>query len=302
MNFPAKLLALVVVVLLFGCSDVTIQSSHVPSVTVESFQQVPEVDGIDIVWLVDRSCSMLTEDDVIAIAYGVDAMMEALPLDVGWRLSITSTDSESTLNDDFFPLLPGDDANDALDMLDMVDPRGGEEGFSALQVYMEDMPGRYSQDDWMRRDAALLVVMVSDEDEQSPFLPVPEFANWFRSQRDLAHYVAVTVPDLSTCTQSQGYQTGDRYIEAAGLLQGTVVDYCGSGWDVAVADVATTALEPIERYELKKDPIESTLEIVVNHVQWGGLWEYAPDTNEVLFIDVPPPGAFVAIGYIAVGE
>jgi hypothetical protein len=69
-----------------------------------------------------------------------------------------------------------------------------------------------------------------------------------------------------------------------------------------VADVATTALEPIERYELKKDPIESTLEIVVNHVQWGGLWEYAPDTNEVLFIDVPPPGAFVAIGYIAVGE
>ena len=82
-------------------------------VWVESFTQPKSTNGVDIVWVVDRSCSM--RDDEPRIIAGIEAMMKALP-DKGWRLNIISSDPLKALEYKEFPLLPGDTLTDAYDL------------------------------------------------------------------------------------------------------------------------------------------------------------------------------------------
>ena len=88
----------------FGCEgDYTIYDVHPPEVVyvdvpvevpievpgeggdvwIDSFEQPFSVDGVDIVWLIDRSGSMDRFDQ--AVIDGIGQMMNALPA-VGWRL------------------------------------------------------------------------------------------------------------------------------------------------------------------------------------------------------------------------
>ena len=90
-----------------------------------------------------------------------------------------------TITDQKFPLIPGDTLADAESMYAGMNYSGKEEGFTALQRYIQDNP--YSTT-WMRNDASLLVVFVSDEDEQSGnsiynISPVSDFTNWLQNYR-----------------------------------------------------------------------------------------------------------------------
>ena len=81
---------------------------------VDSFTQPKSVDGIDILWVVDRSGSMNRfNTELIA---GVEAMLLALPAS-DWRLVMISADPRKSILSTEFPLVPGDDAVDAAAML-----------------------------------------------------------------------------------------------------------------------------------------------------------------------------------------
>ncbi len=75
-----------------------------------------------------------------------------------------SNDPTSAAIESQFPLVPGDTIEDAIDMYNMMGRGGREEGFDAAYEYIEN--NSYAQT-WLRHDAALPVVFVSDEEEQS---------------------------------------------------------------------------------------------------------------------------------------
>ena len=170
-------------------------------VWVDSFDQPNTINGIDIIWVIDRSGSM--HDDAARITAGIEAMILALPVD-GWRLNIISADPTKTLsynNGSFFYAVyprpdPLDAVADAIALFDLVAAVGApyEKGFAAVYEYLTE-PGSYSFS-WMRPDAALLVVFVSDEEEQSTteFPNVSDFTGWYSFQRPpgafLAHQTA----------------------------------------------------------------------------------------------------------------
>ena len=79
-------------------------------VWVDSFEQPYSVNGVDIVWLIDRSGSMDRFDQ--AVIAGIGQMMSALP-EAGWRLGITTTDYLQSQQQTIFPLVPGDTVTDA---------------------------------------------------------------------------------------------------------------------------------------------------------------------------------------------
>ncbi|HAI39612.1 MAG TPA: hypothetical protein DCM40_16625, partial [Maribacter sp.] len=68
-------------------------------------------------------------------------------------------DPDHAVSSTIFPLVPGDDAADAADMLATLSPAIKEEGFNSVYEYITNNP--YSST-WLRPDAGLLVVFVSD--------------------------------------------------------------------------------------------------------------------------------------------
>jgi hypothetical protein len=271
------------------------------NVWVDSFDQPYTIDGIDIVWLIDKSGSMNSHAQ--SVVEGIEAMMLALPPS-GWRLGITTTAWQNSANTSQFPLVPGDSVQDAWDAYNNTGNYGLEAGFDALYAYLVE--NSYNQS-WLRPDAGLLVVFVSDEEEQSSrdFTSTPagvlDFVNWYGNQRPsvfLASIVNLPAPESVCNNNPHATYIGQRYIDATNAFGGVVVDICSEDWAPGV-QAATTQVEPYEEWELTYIPIEDTLIVFVDFVESSDLdWVYNPLTNSVEFLVIPAEGSHVEIGYV----
>jgi len=268
-------------------------------VWIDSFEQPYTMDGIDIVWLIDKSGSMNSHAQ--SVVDGIEAMMLALPPS-GWRLGITTTAWNNASNTQEFPLVPGDTVQNAWDAYNNTGNYGLEAGFDALYAYL--IENSYNQS-WLRPDAGLLVVFVSDEEEQSSrdfastSAGLQDFINWYGAQRPsvfLASIVNVDETENECGGNVSPYYVGNRYISATNAFGGVVVDICSEDWAPGV-QAATSQVEPFEEWELTYTPLPDTVVVFVNYILFTD-WTYDSISNAVLFTTVPPEGAFVEIGYV----
>jgi len=306
----------------FGCEgDYTLYDQHPPEIIevevivevpidvpgeggdvwVDSFDQPFTMNGIDIVWLIDKSGSMHRHSQ--SVVDGIEAMMLALPPS-GWRLGITTTAWQNAGTTTQFPLVPGDSVQDAWDAYNNTGTYGLEAGFDALYAYL--IENQYNQT-WLRPDAGLLVVFVSDEEEQSSrdftsnAAGLQDFINWYGHQRGstfLASIVNVD-PTENECDGTVALPfIGQRYMDATAAFGGVTIDICSEDWAPGV-QAATNQVEPHEEWELTFTPIEETLIVFVDSVEMSDLdWTYNSITNSVEFLVIPPEGALVEIGYV----
>ena len=72
----------------------------------QSYVQPSLGNGVDILWVVDPSGSMINNWPQVVL--GVEQMMLALPTNVNWRLEIIPTDHMRAKTLQSFPILPGD--------------------------------------------------------------------------------------------------------------------------------------------------------------------------------------------------
>ncbi len=265
-------------------------------VWVDSFFQPLSVDGVDILWVIDTSGSMHRYEPQLLV--GIEAMLNALP-PTGWRLAMTSNDPGTASIEAQFPLVPGDDIDDAQDMYSAMGVGHREEGFDASYEYIVNNP--YAST-WMRPDAALLIVFVSDEEDQSDdhFPQVADFTSWYGSMRGGSAFLSsiVNVEEVdSVCTWNvNSIDIGDRYMEATNLFGGVTVDICSEDWSPGVAD-ASVQIDPHEEWLLTYQPIENTIRVFIDtQLNWD--WTYDAATNSVLFTSIPGGGTMVEIGYI----
>ena len=270
-------------------------------VWVDSFEQPFTMDGIDIVWLIDKSGSMNVHS--ASVVAGIEQMMLALP-PAGWRLGITSTAWQNAQNTQEFPLVPGDSVQDAWDAYNNTGNFALEAGFDALYAYLVE--NSYNQS-WLRPDAGLLVVFVSDEEEQSSrdftstSSGLHDFINWYGSQRPSVFLASiVNLPSSESICDGNIHlsSVGQRYIDATNAFGGVIVDICEEDWSMGV-QAATAQTEPHEAWPLTHHPIEETLIVFVDTVEMAETdWVYDATNNEVEFIVVPPEGSLVEIGYV----
>ena len=182
--------------------------------------------------------------------------------------------------------------NDAIDAMDQVNALTGsrEEGFSAFYEYYYN---GYAQT-WMRSDAALLVIFVSDEDDQSQslFPNALDFSYWYSGLRSSAYLASVTV----TTTDCEPL-LGTRYIEAVDALQGQNVDICSEDWTPSIKEV-TEELQPHEEWPLTYTPIygEAGIFVFSDGVPFFD-WHYDEPSNSVVFDVLPDGEAFIEIAY-----
>ncbi len=268
-------------------------------VWVDSFTQPNTVDGIDILWVIDTSGSMHRFD--AQLMAGIGAMLGALP-PTSWRLAMISNDPMRAAAENQFPLVPGDDVLDAEAMYSAMGRGGFEEGFDAVYEYIINNP--YSGT-WMRSDAGLLVVFVSDEQEQSDdhFSDEYDFISWYGALRGGSVFLASIVnqePTESLCDSwVSPIDVGTRYMDATSAFAGNIIDICADDWTAGVADAAAS-IEPHEKWELKHQAITDSVRVFMNSalVEPGiSTWSYSEMDNTVYFHTIPPGSTLVEIGY-----
>ena len=262
---------------------------------VDSFIQPNTFDGVDIIWVIDTSGSMGRYDPQLMA--GIETMLGALPAS-DWRLVMISADPMYTITESQFPLVPGDDIDDATDMYSLMGRGGREEGFDAVHDYIAYNP--YAST-WMRPDAALLVVFVSDEEEQSrAFTAVSDFTSWYGSLRMGSVFLSSIVNHdfaESVCDWTvSSIDVGDRYMEATDHFSGVVVDICEEDWSPGVTDAAVS-VAPHESIALSHAPTVDSIKVFID----GALnsdWIYSSTDNTVYFSVIPGPGSLVEVGYL----
>ena len=295
-RYISTLLSLIMIGSL-GCNDsmLTYEKEVIietyPEVWVDSFVQPSQTEGYDILWVIDRSGSMSNHDPELLT--GIEAMLTSLPLDTGWRLGIISTDEDEALSNTTFPLVPGDDIADATAALNALSSGSwygpaGEAGFESVYAYME--LGAYSTS-WMRQSAALLIVFVSDEDEQSFDWSAQEFYSWIATKRSRVLISSIVGLDESTCAD----EVGQSYLDATAMASGVEIDICSPDWTPGVAE-ASKPFEPIEYLQLTDTPIVDSIRIFYDGVEQDiSTWSYDDQTNTVHFSPIPGDGVLVAI-------
>jgi hypothetical protein len=265
-----------------------------PDIWIESFTQVASYEKIDILWVIDGSCSM--QQHKTRLLSGIEHMMNNLPTDINWRLKmITAGEYKWITQPTTFPLTRGDTITDAMNMYNDLPNDGGEAGFAATKNYILD--DAYAST-WLRSDAAMLVVFVSDEEEQSD-ITVSEFTLWYENYRKTAYisFIGNVDPSVTLCPVVSSADVGKKYIDAANYFSGTVVDICEADWSSGVDD-ATQKIEPIEEWELAHVPYEHTIVVFEDGSKMDPAeWVYDPAINIIEFVNTPPEGALIEIGY-----
>lgn len=293
--------------------------------------------GVDVLFVVDDSCSMEEERDKLIANF--DAFFEPFTeSEIDWHVGVITTDILDMTRmghlrqAEGYRYLDQDTENPERVFRKMVD--AGIDGSliegSVLAVYEAIAQPRYEVAEWnagfFRPDAPFHVIVVSDEDEQSEGeLPYDEFIPWFQEQGDITSFSAVAGPSPSGCTSaSTSAEAGPNYAYLTGQLDGVFLSICEADWAPAMADLGTLATERDEFF-LSQEPAPGTLRvwvagdgdrrdgIDVEFLAGGDLdatcesqdlvncerYAYDPDRNSITFVGyTPAPRADVFAAYV----
>jgi hypothetical protein len=166
---------------------------------------------------------------------------------------------------------------------------------------------------FLRSDAALEVVMVSDEEDQSPG-SVPFYIDFFKSikgflNEDMMHVHAIVGDKNGGCTISadEGADAGKRYIEVQENTGGEFGSICDKSFANVLKDIGNKAFGLQKQFFLSAQADGSPGNIKVWVDTGAGFqecttgWDYQSDTNSVVFNPagncMPQPGDEIKIWY-----
>jgi hypothetical protein len=262
--------------------------------TVEDVYEQPDVPAADILFVVDDSSSMEDEQAALAL-YGSRLVSTLEESTTRWQIAVITTSSPSLRG----PVITPDTGNVVAEFETQITPgvngahaeKGIEMAYDAL--HWQAAPGTT----FFRDGARLVLIFISDEEEQSEIVDPWDAAAYLQTIKDprlvLAHSITALAGDGCTV---ESY--GTRYAELTSLVGGLRMSIC-SDWSSIVDDLADSAVVQLDRFQLSRTPHADSIEVRVDgHPATG--WVYDEPTNEVVFetaAAVPEAGAEVSITY-----
>lgn len=318
------LLAVLVLPALAGCSDQGFTAFD----QVDVFRQNPP-DQVDVLLVVDDSCSMQPYQE--ALGRNFDQFIRwFIEADVDYQIGVVTTDMSATNPQRgriSQPYITADTANASAEFSRIVnvgiEGSGYEMGLEAARVALQD---EVSNAGFLRDDASLSVIVVSDEEDASPD-GVNTYINDFYAVKGLRNRTvfnasALVTIDTALCPGDPDVAqstTGTRYIDVAQQTNGVVADMCvGVNDDEAfgniVFDLSLTSSRLRNVYYLSEEPNLETLQVSVDDEIVPcetGQWTFdfvldealGEDRPAIRFADehLPPVGAQIAVRYFPGG-
>lgn len=328
MGWKRKTLGFALLGLLGGCTseyqpETSLPDAGVPNPReIESTRQTDRLvqtgtPKVDVLWVVDNSCSMQEEQDGIAENFPVFlSFFQESGLD--WHIGVVSTDMGDPLHAGKLrsqaghrwvdPLTPSPESVLAAMTQMGTGGSGREKGrdaiYWALEVQNQHNFG------FFRKDAPLHVIVISDEDDDSVEIGENEFLDYMSGLRwgeDQLTFSSIVSED-PVCPEAT--TAGVDYIRYTEELGGIFWSVCDTAWATVLSQLGLQAVEQVREYYLSHFPMPGTIEVTVQEgptvypmTEWED-WTYDPVRNSISFVEfVPNEGNIVEISYdIRTGE
>lgn len=266
---------------------------------VEEIFLEPDPQPVDILFSIDKSCSM--RDDSLEININLPNFIEMLnDNNVDYHVGVISTSNQeelgagklvSVLNYDFIsPQTLEPSSILSLMNLQASEQGGWEAGIDAVSAAMGPRVERRENLGFFRHGVPLQIITISDEEDQSEFWTpkdlVLDLYHWMAENEAPVYYSAIVALPDSECDGilDFDYTVGYRYLEVVERMNGNglVIDICNKDWSAALDSIAQYATpDPIPEFFLKNNPIEDTIQVLVE----SGSITYDFDTDEERFYD-----------------
>jgi len=252
-----------------------------PTILEETFTE-PGIPPVDILFLIDQSCSMesLAEGNIRS---GMPAFIAELQSVADWQL-IQVTQSDGCANGGIMDASTPDPAqllSDNAFNVFLDGPYSEQLLKHADKALSLTDPGECNAG-FLRTGASLHILVASDEPEQS-------FQNWTHWVDQYESYV--THPDLvtvsgilnlnddDTCAGGNG-GGADGYIDAVNATGGVALDICQPGWGSQLTNIASATVAGMRVYNLSENAVDGSVEVEVNGVEPTD-WEFVDANNSV---------------------
>jgi len=282
----------------FGADDVVFE---------ETFEQ-DTFDKVDVLWVVDNSCSM--SDDLLVVSQNFTSFIQVfIDLGLDYHMGVITTDMDSA---DFSGKLVGpyitstsaDPVGTFVDQIDLGSAGSASEvGFEAIQAALTAPLLDGYNAGFLREDAALASIVVTDEDNSS-FMTAASFVSWYeglKSDPGLTTFSAICEDLFIQCNK---YATA---ADTTGGITGNIADQ--ADYPAVLEQISLTSAGMVVSFDLAHEPSDlgrMTVDVegvsVPNDLQDG--WTYDTSDQAVVFHGdaVPEPGETGFIAYPVAGE
>ena len=291
------------------------------------FNQLTD-NKIDILWVVDDSGSMSEEQNLLAQNFS-SFISFADSLGVDYQVGVTTTEPNDPATagvlwgcTGFNKIIRASDSNrlQAFQCAANVtnppngnarpNPGGSDEQEAGLQAarLALDVPNVTGANaGFLRQDARLAVIMVSDEEDQSDG-SVNLYIDFFRNLKGFRNPQLVSVSAIAGDVPG-GCATaaeGRRYQQAVQALNGQFGSVCSSSWNAMLQNIGLGVFALRSTWTLSRQADPSTITARVNgtSVPQNGTngWSYDAASNTITFHGsaIPPPGARIEVKYGAI--
>jgi hypothetical protein len=272
-------------------------------------------NATDILFTVDNSCSMGQEQTAMAVNFA--AFLQIIQaLDIDYHLGVTDTDVSGGQGYlvGSVPIITSSTPDPAGEFSANVNlgTSGSaiEQGFETAHMALDMAYNGTGNTGFLREDAGLRVIFVSDEQEQSSSIlgwGVGDYVSWFESLKPNPEHLILSdiTGGMSGCSGAGGNaSTASDYVTATAMTGGISASICDPNWVSTLSALGWLSQSFADTFELSQTPVENTIEVRLNEVLVYVGWIYDSALNAVVFDSshVPDNGDVIEVSYTVVGD
>ena len=250
---------------------------------------------VDLLFAVDQSGSM--DDDSAGLGAAFTALIDGLgAATYGWHVGVVTLD-DGCFNGGVLETSTPDLATTFADAVvegDDVDLLYDEALFQLVDLALEEADGGCNAG-FLREDALLHVIVVSDEPERSTEQASAWTWGWYYD-RWLDHVGGADLLRVSGVVDTEGCNEGDDgYDDAIAATDGEALSICSADWAGHVARLAEASINQLWTFDLTEVPAAGSLSVTVDGSAWTD-WAWNTDRNTVT-VDGVTAGQTVVVTY-----
>ncbi|MDP3153126.1 MAG: choice-of-anchor D domain-containing protein [Archangium sp.] len=265
---------------------------------------------VDILLVIDDSCSMGEEQAALATNFAA-FMSSAATSNGNWHIGVTTTDiftkkgvleRTSTNPATLTPTTPNVASLFAQKVQVGTTGAGYEQALAAMSLAITNPNRTGANAGFLRTDAALAVVIVTDAVEQSPnsvgsYLATLRAAKGNRSELVSVSVVGPFTPPSATCF-TEGTVDPSRFQAAITSTGGVRSDICTQDWATDLQTISRSVFGARRVFELTSTARGTDMAVTVDGVLLPGSgWRFDSISNAVVLDTAPPPGAVIGVSY-----
>lgn len=264
---------------------------------------------VDILFTLDRSASM-PDDNALVVANFGTFINELVRMNLDYHIAVAVEDDGCVLGSEAYIDTTFSSSNAVAKFENMADIyneccRDTERGFTLVQAALKSSnigPGGCNEGLY-REDAALFLIHVSDEPEQS-VNPYTYYVGLFQGMKDDPKDVVINAVAGDYPGGCKSASPGTGYHEAAEATGGLFLSICATDWGAHFIQLAqhaqiTTTPQARDTFELTQLPVPELIEVSIDGITTTTGWQYDPSINSVVFDTghIPAFGSQIEIKY-----